>query len=68
MERRIKRLLSQVRMAIRGWKPGQLWKGSAGPRCQATTNAGTACPSPTYVNGYCGRHGGGPGRRRAGAR
>ena len=61
MDERIEKLLRDVRAASRhrGWKPGQIWKGKAGPRCAARTKAGNPCPNPAYVNGLCGRHGGG---------
>ena len=61
MEERIERLLREVRAASRrrGWKPGQIWRGTAGPRCSARTKAGKPCPKPAYVNGLCSRHGGG---------
>ena len=61
MEERIERLLREVRAASRrrGWKPGQICRGTAGPRCSARTKARKPGPNPAYVNGLCGRHGGG---------
>ena len=62
MKRRIARLISQVRMASRGWRPGQLWKGKAGPRCKAQTRKDFAL-HPRRVREWPVR----AARRRAGA-
>jgi hypothetical protein len=61
MQERVEKLIAEVRAASRrrGWAPGQIWKGSAGPRCRATTKAGKPCPNPMYANGFCAKHGGG---------
>ena len=60
-ERRVAKIIGEVRAASRrrGWKPGQMWKCNAGPRCEARTGKGTRCTRAAYVNGFCGGHGGG---------
>lgn len=61
-EQRVAKIIAEVRAARRrrGWKPGQIWAGKAGPRCEARTLKGKPCTRAAFVNGYCAKHGGGP--------
>jgi hypothetical protein len=55
--RSIERLSSQVRIASRRWKPGQIWE--ARPALGTGTHeGGRPRPNAAYVNGLCARHGG----------